>query len=421
MGRELNLQFQTDYKHYKLYSFDIKYIETPIKPNMNSESRLLFFTKGTGKIKIYDKEYDIIPNVLLAIFPWEIAEITDVTEPMEVMEISYNSVFSSLILNILNKYKKNKVRIFSLMKEIPAVYFSQEEAKKIENIFSEIKNEIEVESFSEFDILTDKKKSNEENDFDLNKIYIINKLTELLIIIAKKIISEKDNLPKKKEIIENNIIKYIYAHLNEKLTLNKLSVIFFMSESSITKYVEEVTGYTFNELIRHMRISKALNLLVYTDLNIEEIAHSVGFVDGAHITKLCNKHLHMNPNTYREYYKNIYQILNEKEQKLVYSVIDYISENYTQELTINKLTEKFGITDTKLNKILMSYSGKRFIDFLNSLRIDKACELLLTTDKSIIDISFELGYNTVKTFNNNFFKLKNITPTDLRKNIKLGV
>ena len=129
----------------------------------------------------------------------------------------------------------------------------------------------------------------------------------------------------------------------------------------------------------------------------------------------------MNPNTYREYYKNIYQILNEKEQKLVYSIIDYISENYTQELTINKLTEKFGITDTKLNKILMSYSGKRFIDFLNSLRIDKACELLLTTDKSIIDISFELGYNTVKTFNNNFFKLKNITPTDLRKNIKLGV
>ena len=198
MGRELNLQFQTDYKHYKLYSFDIKYIETPIKPNMNSESRLLFFTKGTGKIKIYDKEYDITSNVLLAIFPWEIAEITDVAEPMEVMEISYNSVFSSLILNILNKYKKNKVHIFSLMKEIPAIYFSQEEAKKIENIFSEIKNEIEVESFSEFDILTDKKKSNEENDFDLNKIYIINKLTELLIIIAKKIISEKDNLPKKK-------------------------------------------------------------------------------------------------------------------------------------------------------------------------------------------------------------------------------
>ncbi|BBM36383.1 transcriptional regulator, AraC family [Pseudoleptotrichia goodfellowii] len=205
------------------------------------------------------------------------------------------------------------------------------------------------------------------------------------------------------------------------MTLNKLSVMFFMSESSITKYLEEVTGFTFNELLRHMRISKALNLLVYTDLNIEEIAYSVGFVDGAHISKLCNKYLQMKPNAYREYYKNIYRIFNEKEQKLVYEIVNYIQNNYTQEITINDVTNKFNITDTKLNKILMSYSGKRFIDFLNFLRINKACELLVTTDKSIIDISFELGYNTVKTFNNNFFKLKNITPTDLRKNVKAEI
>ena len=129
----------------------------------------------------------------------------------------------------------------------------------------------------------------------------------------------------------------------------------------------------------------------------------------------------MKPNAYREYYKNIYRIFNEKEQKLVYEIVNYIQNNYTQEITINDVTNKFNITDTKLNKILMSYSGKRFIDFLNFLRINKACELLVTTDKSIIDISFELGYNTVKTFNNNFFKLKNITPTDLRKNVKAEI
>lgn len=421
MFNELDLQFQSSYKHYKLYSFDTEYVENPVSPTISSVSKLFFFSKGTGKIKVYEREYEIIPNTLLAVFPWEIVEITKVNESLEIMEISYNSIFNSLILNVLNRYKKNKTHIFSLIKEIPFVYFDDKEAKVIKNIFYEIKNEIEIESFSDFDKISDKKKFDEENDFDLSKVYITNKLTELVILIAKKIISEKDNLPKKKEIIENNIIKYIYAHLNEKLTLNKLSVMFFMSESSITKYLEEVTGFTFNELLRHMRISKALNLLVYTDLNIEEIAYSVGFVDGAHISKLCNKYLQMKPNAYREYYKNIYRIFNEKEQKLVYEIVNYIQNNYTQEITINDVTNKFNITDTKLNKILMSYSGKRFIDFLNFLRINKACELLVTTDKSIIDISFELGYNTVKTFNNNFFKLKNITPTDLRKNVKAEI
>ena len=418
MYSELDLQLQMD-KHYELCSFDVEYLEEPVKPVIHNIPKLLFFTEGTGKIKIYNKEFDIVPNTLLMIFPWEIVEITQVEKPLAMMKISYNSVFNNFILNSLNRYKKSKNNILSLIKKIPVVYFNKIEAKTIKNIFYEIKNEVGLESLSDFKPFFDirKEENATKDEFDLSTVYITNKLTELIILIAKKNIRDEKCVNKKEED-ETNIVKYIYAHLNEKLTLNKLSVIFFMSESSISKYLEEVTGFMFNDLLRHMRISKALNLLVYTDLNIEEIAHLVGFVDGAHISNLCSKHLKMSPNKYREKYKDMYQIFNEKEQQLVSDVIKYIYENYTKELTINDVTEKFNITDTKLNKILMSYSGKRFIEFLNALKIDKACEMLLTTDKSVIDISFELGFNTVKTFNNNFSKLKNMAPTDFRKTVK---
>ena len=420
MLNELDLQLQMD-KHYELCSFDVEYLEEPVKAVIHNIPKLLFFTEGTGKIKIYNKEFDIVPNTLLMIFPWEIVEIIQVEKPLAIMKISYNSVFNNLILNSLNRYKKSKNNIFSLIKKIPVVYFNKIEAKTIKNIFYEIKNEVGLESLSDFKPFFDirKEENAAKDEFDLSTVYITNKLTELIILIAKKNIRD-EKCANKKEEEETNIVKYIYAHLNEKLTLNKLSVIFFMSESSISKYLEEVTGFMFNDLLRHMRISKALNLLVYTDLNIEEIAHLVGFVDGAHISNLCSKHLKMSPNKYREKYKDMYQIFNEKEQQLVSDVIKYIYENYTKELTINDVTEKFNITDTKLNKILMSYSGKRFIEFLNALKIDKACEMLLTTDKSVIDISFELGFNTVKTFNNNFTKLKNMSPTDFRKTVKHG-
>ena len=420
MLNELDLQLQMD-KHYELCSFDVEYLEEPVKPVIHNIPKLLFFTEGTGKIKIYNKEFDIVPNTLLMIFPWEIVEITQVEKPLAMMKISYNSVFNNFILNSLNRYKKSKNNILSLIKKIPVVYFNKIEAKTIKNIFYEIKNEVGLESLSDFKPFFDirKEENATKDEFDLSTVYITNKLTELIILIAKKNIRD-EKCANKTEDSDTNIVKYIYAHLNEKLTLNKLSVIFFMSESSISKYLEEVTGFMFNDLLRHMRISKALNLLVYTDLNIEEIAHLVGFVDGAHISNLCSKHLKMSPNKYREKYKDMYQIFNEKEQQLVSDVIKYIYENYTKELTINDVTEEFDITDTKLNKILMAYSGKRFIEFLNALKIDKACEMLLTTDKSVIDISFELGFNTVKTFNNNFSKLKNMSPTDFRKTVKHG-
>ena len=86
------------------------------------------------KIKIYNKEFDIVPNTLLMIFPWEIVEITQVEKPLAMMKISYNSVFNNFILNSLNRYKKSKNNILYLIKKIPVVYFNKIEAKTIKNM-----------------------------------------------------------------------------------------------------------------------------------------------------------------------------------------------------------------------------------------------------------------------------------------------
>ena len=96
MLSELDLQLQMD-KHNELCSFDVEYLEEPVKPVIHNIPKLLFFVEGTGKIRIYNKEFDIVPNTLLIIFPWEIVEITQVEKPLAIMKISYNSVFNSLV------------------------------------------------------------------------------------------------------------------------------------------------------------------------------------------------------------------------------------------------------------------------------------------------------------------------------------
>ena len=62
---------------------------------------------------------------------------------------------------------------------------------------------------------------------------------------------------------------------------------------------------------------------------------------------------------------------------------------------------------------------KNFKNFLNFVRINKSTKLLLKTDMQITDIAFEVGYNTVKTFNRNFLKYQKMLPTEFRKNLKL--
>lgn len=58
---------------------------------------------------------------------------------------------------------------------------------------------------------------------------------------------------------------------------------------------------------------------------------------------------------------------------------------------------------------------KTYITLLNEVRITYACSLLLETNKSVTDICYESGYNTITHFHREFFKLKKTTPLQYRK------
>ena len=73
------------------------------------------------------------------------------------------------------------------------------------------------------------------------------------------------------------VIQYIEAHLNEKITLEQLSSVAFVSKSYLTKRFKQETGQTIIEYINAARVEKAKMLLVTTKKSVEEIAYAVGF------------------------------------------------------------------------------------------------------------------------------------------------
>lgn len=74
------------------------------------------------------------------------------------------------------------------------------------------------------------------------------------------------------------------------------------------------------------------------------------------------------------------------------------------------MASKFGISVAEMNRLMLYYSTMNFEALLNFVRINRACELLASTDYYVIDVAFEVGYNNIKTFNINFFKYKGMTP-----------
>lgn len=404
---EIQSSARSKWDKSKLCSFDTEVIDSPTKPLIHQEARFLFVNKGKGIIVIQGKEYELKPGAFVAILPWEISEVTEVESPLQYYLLIYHfDAISQLIKSFYNSNNEpvSIVRSFSCAS---AVYCNKEQAKKIIGIFRDIKDEVGIESAPQF-----------VKPQSLSSIYITNHLVQLIVLFIR-VGESACTEPLRKEPVDEEILFYIYTHLNEKITLKTLSQVFYRSESAISQYIKQMTGLSLSNLCHEMRICKTANYLLYTDLTIDELAKILGYADASHISKVFNARIGMKINEYRKTYQKVTDICKVKESKQAYALVSYISTNYAEDLTVQSVSAAVGMSPAEMNRTLLYQVEKNFDDFFNYVRINHACKLLLTTNKSILDIAIEVGYNNAKTFTRNFLKWKVMTPSSFRKDVEL--
>lgn len=111
----------------------------------------------------------------------------------------------------------------------------------------------------------------------------------------------------------------------------------------------------------------------------------------------------------------IFQPEGGSKQARIGLVIDYISENYKEAISVDEAAKMAGMTEVTFSRNFQAVTGHRFVEFVNSLRIGKACALLYATDDPIVTISQQAGFRNIANFNRHFLKMKGMTPTVYRK------
>ncbi|CUX72197.1 Melibiose operon regulatory protein [Clostridium sp. C105KSO15] len=399
----------SDYDQRKLCSFDTEVIENPTKPLIHQMSRLLFINRGEGVLRLQEREYDLMPGAFVAILPWQISAVVAVKKTLQYDLIRYYFDGVDEIVKSFYNAGNEPITLVQDLTNRPVVYCSRLHMKEMRDIFAQIRNETGMEAA----MGTAPPK-------DLSNIYVMNKLVELIIQFYR--IGREDAISYQEASAVTNkadIFQYIYNHLSEKLTLKMLSSLFYMSESTISAYITKTTGFSFFDLINEMRIGKTVNFLLYTDFTMEELAEILGFVDSSHISKVFMARVGMKANQYRKTYQKVNDICKVRESKNSYVIISYIYRNYSEELTLRLVAERFCISIRELNQILLYQVEKNFEEFLNFIRVNRASELLLSTEKSITDIAIEVGYNSAKTLNRNFIKFRLMTPSQFRLKVEM--
>jgi len=96
-------------------------------------------------------------------------------------------------------------------------------------------------------------------------------------------------------------------------------------------------------------------------------------------------------------------------------VLRFIAENLDTDLRESVLAELAQQSTSAFSRSFRKHTGMSCIQYINQLRINGACELLMQGDLGITDICFRVGFNNVSNFNRHFLIQKGVSPSAFRK------
>ena len=97
------------------------------------------------------------------------------------------------------------------------------------------------------------------------------------------------------------------------------------------------------------------------------------------------------------------------------AIVSRITEDVAQSLTAADVARELGMSESRFSRFFRRATGNTYTDFVNHVRINRACQLLMSTDRYITNICYEVGFNNVANFNRRFLEIKGVTPSEFRK------
>lgn len=101
----------------------------------------------------------------------------------------------------------------------------------------------------------------------------------------------------------------------------------------------------------------------------------------------------------------------EVEPSVVDRVVQYLHVHMTDKITLDELSSVFFTSNSYLVKHFKLETGKTIVEYLNDIRIERAKLLLVTSGKSIEEISYSVGYESPKYFARIFKSIVGMSPS----------
>lgn len=96
-------------------------------------------------------------------------------------------------------------------------------------------------------------------------------------------------------------------------------------------------------------------------------------------------------------------------------ILKYLEKNLAEPVSLASVSARFNCSERSLSRLFQHHLQMSFLQYLKTLRMVKAIDLLLKTNQPISEIAYLVGYHSIGSFSNTFYQFTHSRPTDLRK------
>lgn len=98
-------------------------------------------------------------------------------------------------------------------------------------------------------------------------------------------------------------------------------------------------------------------------------------------------------------------------------LLQWIEKNLSEKITLSDMAAAINVNQQYLCKIFKEYTGSTPVDYLNELRIDRACFEISVNRKNATEAAYATGFNDQSYFSKVFRKYRGISPTEYKKSL----
>ena len=163
----------------------------------------------------------------------------------------------------------------------------------------------------------------------------------------------------------------------------------------------QIVGQTLNE------VSELMLQMPYLK-GFERMLHFLKIMD---IIGKSDSHLYL---ASKEYLKTRFTTGN----KRIATIHEYLMSHYLEDVDLKKLASVVNMAEGSLCRFFKMSMGLTVFEYLNKLKIEFACKLLMDPDLSIMEVSFDSGFKNLSHFNKQFKKTTGVPPKEYRNRFK---